>query len=329
MKTLKQFKKEIVKITSIFLLGLAIFCGACNESKKSREEDYKKNSFDGEIKIDGSSTVYPITEAIEEQFQGTHENIKITIGISGTGGGFEKFCRGEIDINNASRQINQKEVDSCAAKNINYIPIQIAFDGLSIIANPQNDWIKYITVDELKKIWASEAEGKIKKWNQIRSEWPDEEIHLYGPGAESGTYDYFTEVIVGKNLSIRKDYIASEDDNVLVELIASDKDALGFFGFTYYEQNMDRLKLIPVDNGKGPVFPSIETVRNQTYTPLSRPLFIFINNNTIKKKEVKEFVHFFLDNVGTLAKEVGFIPLSEAKYKDEKKKFQEFLRMQK
>ena len=256
------------------------------------------------IKIDGSSTVYPITEAVAEEFQKAKKDVKVTVGISGTGGGFKKFCRGETDISDASRPILKKEMDLCKENGIEYIELPVAYDGLAVMVNPKNTWVKSMTVAELKKIWEPDAQGKITKWNQIRSEWPDAPLKLFGAGADSGTFDYFTEAIVEKAKSSRGDFTASEDDNVLVQGIAGDKNALGFFGYAYYAENPDKLKLVAIDGGNGPVLPSEKTVMDGTYQPLSRPIFIYVNKKSISKSEIKEFVGFYLKNAPKLVKEV-------------------------
>jgi phosphate transport system substrate-binding protein len=304
----------------------ALFLTACGGPGKQ-----KKGDLSGEIRIDGSSTVYPITEAVAEEFRRSQPAVKVTVGLSGTGGGFKKFGRGETDINNASRHIKKEETELCKTNNIDHLDIQVAFDGLSIVVNPKNTWVNDITVAELKKIWEPEAQGKIKKWNQIRPEWPNEEFHLYGAGTESGTYDYFTEAIVGKSHSSRGDYTASEDDNVLVQGVSTDKNALGFFGFAYYEENKDKLKVVPVndekeDNGKGAVLPTIETVKNKTYSPLSRPLFVYVSSVAAKRPEVREFVNFYIDNAAELSKEVGFIPMTDEEYSRERSRVEEFIK---
>ncbi|MCS7285855.1 MAG: PstS family phosphate ABC transporter substrate-binding protein [Anaerolineae bacterium] len=267
----------------------------------------------GNIIVDGSSTVYPITEAMAEEFQKLNPNVRITVGISGTGGGFRKFCAKEIDIVNASRAIKALEVEECRKNGVEFIELKVAFDGLAVVVNPQNDWVDYLTVEELKKIWEPEAQEKITRWSQIRPNWPDKELRLYGPGVDSGTYDYFTEVIVGKGGSSRGDFLASEDDNVLVQGVASDPLALGYFGLAYYEENADRLKLVPIDAGAGPILPSYETVIKGLYKPLSRPLFIYVNKSAAERPEVQAFVEFYLNpqNAGKLVREVGYIPLPE------------------
>lgn len=268
------------------------------------------------IKIDGSSTVYPITEAVAEEFQKAHKGaVRVTVGISGTGGGFKKFTKGEIDISDASRPILAKEMEEAKKNGVEYIEIPVAYDGLSVMVNPSNNWITSMTVADLKKIWEPAAQGKITKWNQVRPEWPDAPIKLYGPGADSGTFDYFTEAIVGKAKSSRGDYTASEDDNTLVQGIAGDKNALGYFGYSYYAENKDRLKLVSIDGGKGAVLPSEKTIMDGTYDPLSRPIFIYVNKKSADKPEVKQFVEFYLKNAPKLVKEVKYVPLSDQIYK--------------
>jgi len=266
------------------------------------------------IKVDGSSTVYPITEAVAEEFQKVNRNVKVTVGISGTGGGFKKFCRGEIDISDASRPIKPTEIDLAKANNISFIELPVAYDGLAVVVNKNNTWANSITVAELKKLWAPEAKGKVTKWSHVRKGWPDEPIRLFGPGTDSGTFDYFTEVICGKEDASRPDYTASEDDNVLVQGVANDKYALGYFGLAYYEENADKLKLLAVDGGKGPVLPSAKTVADGSYTPLSRPLFIYVSVSSLKRPAVKQFVEFYLKNVKFLVKEVGYVPLPDKAY---------------
>ena len=269
------------------------------------------------IKIDGSSTVYPITEAVAEEFQKIDGGkTQVTIGISGTGGGFKKFCNAETDISDASRPIKPTEVELCKKNGIEYIELPVAYDGLAVVINPKNNWVDYLTVSEMKKMWEPAAQGKITKWNQIRTGWPDKEIHLFGPGVDSGTYDYFTEAIVGKEHSSRGDYTSSEDDNVLVQGVATDIYSLGFFGVAYYEENKDRIKFVPIDdendaNGKGPFTPIFDNVMKGTYQPLSRPLFIYINKNSAKRDEVQKFVGFYIKKSGMLTREVGYVPLPD------------------
>ena len=267
------------------------------------------------IKVDGSSTVFPITEAVAEEFQKAKKNVvKVTVGISGTGGGFKKFCRGETDIADASRPILRKEMDDCKKAGIEYYELPVAYDALTVMVNPKNDWIKTMTVAELKKIWEPAAQGKIMKWNQVNPKWPDAPIKLYGAGSDSGTFDYFTEAVVGKAKSSRGDFTASEDDNVLVQGIANDKNALGYFGFAYYAENQAKLKAVAIDGGKGPVMPSAKTVEDGSYNLLGRPIFIYVSKKSAAKPEVKEFVEYYLKNAAPLVKEVKYIPLPAKAY---------------
>jgi len=268
------------------------------------------------IKIDGSSTVYPITEAVAEEFQ-IQKKTKVTVGISGTGGGFKKFCRGETDIQNASRPILQKEIDICKEAGIQFIELPIAYDGLTVVVNKSNGFVKSLSVEELKKMWEPAAQGKVKTWNQINPAFPATPLKLFGAGSDSGTFDYFTEAIVGKAKSSRGDYTASEDDNVVVQGVAGDKGSLGYFGFAYFEENQDKLKAVPIVAKKGApaVMPSFESVKNGTYQPLARPIFIYVNATAAAfKPEVKAFIDFYLANAPTLVKEVKYIPLPANEY---------------
>lgn len=270
------------------------------------------------VRIDGSSTVYPITEAVAEEFQKAKKGaVKVTVGISGTGGGFKKFCRGETDISDASRPILKKEMDVCKEHGIEYIELPVAYDGLAVMVNPKNTWVTSLTVADIKKMWEPAAQGNIKKWNQVSPEWPDAPLKLFGPGADSGTFDYFTEAIMGKSKSSRGDFTASEDDNVLVQGISGDKNALGYFGLAYYEENKDKLKLVPIINPKTgqPVFPSEKTVMDGTYQPLSRPIFIYVSKKAAGKPEIKEFVEYYLKNAAKLVQQVKYVPLPAKAYK--------------
>lgn len=270
------------------------------------------------VKIDGSSTVYPVTEAVAEEFQKSKKNaIKVTVGISGTGGGFKKFCRGEIDISNASRPILKKEMDDCKAAGIEYFELPIAFDALTVVVNPANDFIKQMTVAELKRMWEPAAQGKVKSWKDVNPLWPDQPLKLFGAGSDSGTFDYFTEAIVGKSKSSRGDYTASEDDNVLVQGVTRDKGAIGYFGYSYYAENAKKLKavaIVPVE-GKPAVLPSMESVLNGTYQPLARPIFIYVSVKAYAKPEVKELVAYYMANGAKLAREVKFVPAPDNIYK--------------
>lgn len=295
-------------------------CGGKSEQSSTQSE------LSGAVTIDGSSTVYPITEAVAEEYREVEPGVRVTIGVSGTGGGFKKFTRGEIDINDASRVIKDKEIKMCQENNIEYVELSVAYDGLAVVANPNNTWLSEITVDELKMIWEPAAQGEIMKWSQIRPEWPNEEIHLFGPGVASGTYDYFTEAIVGEGGASRGDFTASEDDNVLVQGISTDTYALGFFGLAYYQENADKLKLIAVDNGNGGVKPSLETVKSGEYAPLSRPIFIYLSNKAAARNEVTSFVQFYMENAGPLAKDVGYIPLTDEEKAKQIEKLNSFLK---
>ena len=269
------------------------------------------------IKIDGSSTVYPITEAVAEEFHKSKKNaIKLTVGISGTGGGFKKFCRDETDISNASRPITAKEMEDCKAAGVQYVEMPVAFDALTVVINPKNTFLKQITVAELKAMWEPAAQGKVTKWNQVNPAWPDAPIKLFGAGADSGTFEYFTEATVGKAKSSRGDYTASEDDNVLVQGVSRDINAIGYFGYAYYAENMARLKALPIVNPKTDkaVAPAEKTVIDGTYQPLSRPIFVYVKVKSLDKPEVKEFIEFYMKNAAKLTQEVKYVPLPANAY---------------
>jgi phosphate transport system substrate-binding protein len=270
------------------------------------------------VKIDGSSTVYPVTEAVAEEFQRARAGaVKVTVGISGTGGGFKKFCRGETDISDASRPILKEEMDLAKQSGIEYIELPICFDAMTVAVNPNNDWCNSITVAELKQMWEPSAQGKVTRWSQVRPDWPDEEFTLFGAGSDSGTFDYFTEAVVGKAKSSRGDYTASEDDNVLVQGLAGNKHALGYLPFAYYSANTDKIRAVPVDWEKddlGPIEPSLVNVLAGKYNPLSRPLFIYVNRKSTERPAVKDFVEFYLKNAKELATEVHYVPLPDRAY---------------
>jgi phosphate transport system substrate-binding protein len=296
------------RTTSVALIALLVGAGAAS----AQEADL--------VRIDGSSTVYPVTEAVAEEFQNRYrDKYRVTVGISGTGGGFKKFCRGEIDISNASRPIRDSERELCAQNGIEYVEIPVAFDALAVLVNPKNDWVDCMTVEELKKIWEPEAQGVIDRWNEVRAEWPDAPLNLYGAGTDSGTYDYFTAAIVGKEHSSRGDYTASEDDNVLVQGVANDVYALGFFGYAYYQENTDKLKAVPIRNPNTGecVAPSIESARSGTYQPLSRPIFIYVNAAALDREPVRAFIDLYVDPelVIELVTEVGYVPLPDEAYR--------------
>jgi len=315
-----------MKTKLLVILSIVFFLTSCNNKSKTADATHSTEiALTGDIKVDGSSTVYPITEAVAEEFRALHPKVKTTIGVSGTGGGFKKFSRGETDISDASRPIKEKEINACKEKGIEYVELSVAYDGLAVIINPKNDWVDHFTVAELKKLWEPNAQNTITKWSQIREGWPDEEIHLFGPGTASGTYDYFSEAICGKKVGTRGDYTASEDDNVLVQGIANDKFGLGFFGLAYYSENKDKLSLVGVDNGNGPITPTLESVSNGTYAPLSRPIFIYVSSQSKDRPEIKEFVNFYLENAAVLSEEVGYIALPKAEYDKQIAKFNAFV----
>jgi phosphate transport system substrate-binding protein len=303
---------KVALIASLVCITLGLSCSGGGPKPENAEAA-------AVIKIDGSSTVFPITEAVAEEFQSEKKGaVHVTVGISGTGGGFKKFVRGEIDVADASRPILAEEMAQAKANGIEYIELPIAFDALTVVVNNQNDWVKSMTVEDLKKIWEPAAQEKITHWNQIRPEWPNEKIALFGAGSDSGTFDYFTEAIVGKAKSSRGDYTASEDDNVLVQGVEGNKYALGYIPYAYFAPHSNRMKAVGIEWSKnkvqGPIMPSPENVLAGTYNPLSRPLFIYISRKSLEKAPVKEFADFYLKHVGTLAKEVKYLPLTDAAY---------------
>lgn len=278
----------------------------------------------GTILIDGSSTVFPLSEAVAEEFQKHYPQVKVTVGISGTGGGFKKFCNKETDISDASRPIRDIEQQQCSQNGRDYIELPVAFDGLAVTVNPRNTWVDYLTVEELNLIWKPESQGVITRWNQVRSEFPDAPLNLYGAGTDSGTFDYFTEAINGKTGASRGDYTASEDDNVLVQGVAGDVNALGYFGLAYAVVNAERVKIVPIVNPKTgePVEPNLETVKTGQYQPLSRPIFIYVAADQADRPEVEAFVEFYCQNAGELSQEVGYIPLPDEAYQLALQRFQ-------
>jgi phosphate transport system substrate-binding protein len=297
---------NLIKSIVIGCLGTAILTGCTGEgSVESRS-----------IKIDGSSTVYPITEAIAQEFKATKDNqVDLKVNFSGTTGGFKKFCAGQTQINDASRPISTAEMAACRQAGVAYLELPIAFDAITVAVNPQNDWLDSITVDQLNKMWSPEAEKQVTRWNQIEADWPDRPLNLFGPGEDSGTFDYFTEAVVGKVDASRTDYVRSEDDNILVQGIKQDPNALGYFGFAYYEARPNELKALAIDSGKGPVLPSRETVEAGQYQPLSRPLFIYVNSSAVQKNPaLKEFVEFYLERSPEIVSSVGYIRLPEEGY---------------
>lgn len=285
------------------VIALAMGCGGGGEAE---------GGLAGMVTLDGSSTVFPISEAMAEEFQIANPGVRVTVGISGTGGGFKKFCGGETDISDASRPIKETESELCAENGIEPLEIPVAWDGLTVVINPANDWASCMTVNELKRVW--QPGSTVERWSDVREGWPDEEIKLYGPGTDSGTFDYFTEAIVGEEDASRPDYTASEDDNVLVVGVEGDGGALGYFGFAYFEENQDRLRAVSVDNGSGCVAPTRESIESGGYEPLSRPMFIYVSAASLARPEVRAFVEFYLSMATALVPEVGYVPLGGERY---------------
>jgi phosphate transport system substrate-binding protein len=304
--------------------GAAALIAGCGGGSNQAQEEGGQASV---IRVDGSSTVFPISEAVAEEFQKANENVRVTVGVSGTGGGFQKFCSGETDISDASRPIRPTEIEACKKAGIEYMELPVAYDGLAIVVSPKNTWATSITVEELKRLWSPEAQGKVMRWSEVRPSWPAREIHLFGAGVDSGTYDYFTEAIVGKEGASRGDFTSSEDDNVLVQGVANDDLALGFIPLAYVEQNRSRLKVVPVDDGKadngsGPITPAEQTVRDGTYQPLSRPLFIYVARKSADRPEIQRFVTSFFTQP-ELMREVGYVELTPQIYELAQKHFTE------
>lgn len=303
---------------SLLLVALLAGCSAAVEESTSQSQAVvPQSSSSRSIRIDGSSTVFPLTDEVvkEMQYEKGEAAPKVTVEFSGTGGGFKKFCTGETDINNASRPILKAEMDTCKANGVKYVEIPVAFDALTIVVHSQNQWVDSITVAELKTMWQPDAEGKVTRWNQVRSNWPDQPLNLHGADTESGTYDYFTEAIVGQAKASRSDYTAQKDDDFIVRAVRQDPNALGYFGYAYYNDNRQQLKAVAIDNGNGPVLPSDESVQNGEYQPLTRPLFIYVSTEAIASNPaVTAFVDYYLNNVRFLAKVVGYTPLPNEAY---------------
>jgi len=311
----RLFRGPLLPAFAALVLGAALFSSACGGGGGAKTPAVGQTpQLSGNIEGDGSSTVFPITEAVAEEFRKVQPDVDVTVGISGTGGGFKKFCNGEIDFSDASRPIKDEEKTACAGKGIEYVEFEIAFDGLSVMVHPDSDFVDCLTVAELKSIWAPGS--TIKNWKDVRSGFPDKPLSLYGPDTDSGTFDYFTEVINGKAKDSRADYTASADDNALVQGIAGDENALGYFGFAYYEANTDKLKLLGVDPGSGCVEPSREAILNETYAPLSRPLLVYVRKDALERPEVQGFMRFYLDNGKALVDEVGYVEVPDAVYQE-------------
>ncbi|MEK4028804.1 MULTISPECIES: PstS family phosphate ABC transporter substrate-binding protein [Bacillaceae] len=308
--------KKIKVLTGLAMMSTALVLGACNSTggEGNAEQSAEENKqMQGNIQIDGSSTVFPIMEAVSEEYMMEQPDVKVTVGYSGTGGGFEKLIAGETQMSNASRPIKDEEKAALEEKGIDFTEFKLAYDGLSVVVNKDNDWVDNLTIEELQKIWVDN--GKPKKWSDIRKGWPDEEIKLYSPGTDSGTYDYFDEVILD-GAQIDKSAVLSEDDNVLVQGVTGEKSGIGYFGYAYYLENKDKLKVVPIDAGKGAVEPTNETIESGEYAPLSRPLFTYAANKAVAEdKAVYDYLKFTIENAGTLSEEVGYVKLPEEEYK--------------
>ena len=306
------------------LLAAALIMSACGSESAAQTESESsqpasaqaapmaETALRGEIEIDGSSTVAPITEAVAEEFRKVAPDVQVNVGISGSGGGFKRFAVGETDISDASREIKEAEAQTAEENGIGYHEFLVGVDGLSVLVNPQNDFVDCLTIDQLNAIWRPESD--VDSWDDVDPSWPDRPMRLYGPGTDSGTFDYFTEEVMGEAKLSRPDYTASEDDNVLVQGISGDRNALGYFGYAYYKENSDKLKLVSVDNGSGCVAPSVETIASGEYGPLSRPLFIYVNKASLERPEVSAFVEFYMENGAALTEEVGYVPLEMMRY---------------
>ncbi len=296
-----------ITYTSGLLLALIASCGG-----SASNETHAGSNLNGRVSIDGSSTVFPITEAVAEEYRSVEPGVRVTVGVSGTGGGFKKFIAGETDISDASRYIKDKELKGCAEKGREFLEIPVAYDGLAVVVNKANSFASTMTIDELRRMWSSDSTAK--KWSDIRADWPDREFKLFAPGQDSGTFDYFTDTVNGKSGNCRGDVTFSEDDNVLVRGVVGDEDGIGFFGLAYYVENAAQLNCVAIDGGAGPIKPSMETVENSTYSPLSRPLFIYVSTEAVKRPEVDSFVRFYIENARSLAGEVGYVPMPQAVY---------------
>jgi phosphate transport system substrate-binding protein len=308
-KEKKRMRKLLVfAVCSALALGAAA-CGDDDDDNGGGGGAGGSADLSGTIRVDGSSTVAPLTEAAAELFQAENPDVRVTVGTSGTGGGFEKFCAGETDISDASRAIEEDEVKLCEKNNVAFEELQVANDGLTVVVNPNNDWASCLTVDELKKVW--EPKSQVNNWSQVNPEFPDQELELFGAGTDSGTFDYFTEAINGEEGASRTDYNATEDDNVTVQGVQGSEGAMGYFGLSYAEQNPDAVKPVEVDGGEGCVAPSAETVQDGSYKPLSRPLFIYPSAEALKRPEVKAFVEFYLENQQQITEQALFVPMTE------------------
>jgi phosphate transport system substrate-binding protein len=331
---LNQYTRRLISFASVGTLALAIAaCGGGQQQATEGGGDTEASGgseLSGSVAIDGSSTVFPITEAMAEEFQQKHSDVRVTVGVSGTGGGFKKFCNGETDISDASRPIKEVEKEMCAEAGIEYIELPVAFDAISVIKHPENDWAQCLTTEELETMWRPEAQGEITNWQQVRDEFPDRQLSLYGPGTDSGTFDYFTEAVMGEGGASRGDYTASEDDNVIVQGVSNDQGGLGYLGLAYYEENQDKVGAIQVDdqnpdNGEGCIAPSASTVEEGTYQPLARPIFIYVKKSAAEEKpQVRQFIEFYMSSENrNLVTEVGYVALSDSIYQKALTRFEE------
>ena len=309
----------------VFLGVLVLLATACGrESEESTTPAAPSGDLSGSVEVDGSSTVGPLVTAAAEQFQGEQPDVQVTVGISGTGGGFERFCAGETDISNASRPIkDDEEAPICQQNGVEYTELQVATDALTVVTNKENDWVDCLTTDQLKTIWEPGAEGEVTRWKQIDPSFPEEKLTLAGPGTDSGTFDYFTDEINGEEGASRSDYQASEDDNTIVTFVSGETGALGYFGFSYFEENQDTLNAVPIDGGNGCVAPSVDAAQAGEYTPLSRPLFIYVKNESLQRPEVKAFVQHMLDNAQSIAETAQFVPLNDEQLAESMSRFEQ------
>jgi phosphate transport system substrate-binding protein len=317
----KSFRKRFVLFLGVLVL-LATACG--REAEESSTPAASGGNLSGKIEVDGSSTVGPLVTAAAEQFQAEQPGVQVTVGISGTGGGFERFCAGETDVSNASRPIkDDEEAPICQQNGVGYTELQVATDALTVVTNKENNWVDCLTTDQLKTIWEPGAEGKVTSWKQIDPSFPDEKLTLAGPGTDSGTFDYFTDEINGEEGASRSDYQASEDDNTIVTAVSGETGGLGYFGFSYFEENQDTLNAVPIDSGNGCVAPSVDTAQAGDYTPLSRPLFIYVKNESLERPEVKAFVQYILSNAQSIAETAQFVPLNEEQLAESMSRFEQ------
>lgn len=309
---MKGFKRSLVAPMSIAAMFFVTACGN-DQNNSSNQNSEEVKTLEGSVAIDGSSTVYPIMEAVAEEYMIEQADVQVSVGFSGTGGGFKKFIASETDMSNASRTIKEEEIAQLEEKGLEFTEFELAKDGVSVVINPANEWVDYLTVEELKMLWIDN--GQTKLWSDIREGWPAEEVKFYSPGTDSGTFDYFNEVILEEQTMVQNNLTLSEDDNTLVTGVIGDKNAIGFFGYAYYAENKDQLKVVPIDSGNGAIEPTNETIEEGTYSPLSRAVYTYVSNESVETKEqVADFVQFTLENAGDLAEEVGYVRLPEEKY---------------